>query len=137
MKDMEFAAITFKIKPGSEGQIREIFSGFKRASSAVVRDGDNHEVAHILGTALFIKDDIMVRVIQYEGNLEEIAKFMGRQEGVREAEQRLNAYLVEPRDTSTREGFMRFFRNCSMDRLSQFAAPTDVIIHALSESDRS
>lgn len=120
---MPFAAITFKIRPGTEDEVLKIFQNFRRASSPVVRNAAGEDVGLILGTALFLKDDTIVRVIQYEGELEDVARYMSTQEGVREAEEKLGEFLVKPRDSSTLEGFMEFFHDCSMRSIQQFSVP--------------
>ncbi|OLT26331.1 SchA/CurD [Actinomadura sp. CNU-125] len=116
---MPFAAITYDIKPGCEEEIAEIFGDFKRVRNPAVRDGSGREVGRVLGTALFIRDDTMVRFIQYEGGIEDVARFMAAQPGVREVERRLKPYLASPRDTDTVEGFVATFTESSMRCISQ------------------
>ncbi|GII80959.1 hypothetical protein Sru01_59410 [Sphaerisporangium rufum] len=113
---MPFAAITYRVKPGHEEQIAEIFSpaNFKRAQAPAPGEGQGAPAARILGTGLFIQDDIMVRAIQYEGELDAVARHMATQRGVREAEERIAPYLAEERDTSTVEGFLSYFRRSTM-----------------------
>ncbi|WP_328335976.1 MULTISPECIES: SchA/CurD-like domain-containing protein [unclassified Streptomyces] len=120
---MATAAITYKIKPGFEEEIAEIFSAssFKRAGSPIIRDEDGNEVGRITATSLFIKDDRMVRFITFEGTLEDVGRHMAGQDGVQEAEHKLAPYLAEPRDTTTVEGFLTYFRNSSMRVLSQLS----------------
>jgi SchA/CurD like domain len=127
---MAYAAITFNVRPGTEDRVDEIFAGFQRATSAVVEE-DGREVARILGTALFIKNTTLVRVIHYEGDLAAVSRFMGRQHGVREAERKLAEILETPRDSSTDDGFRDFFRNSSMRSIAQFSAPTELIVDTL------
>lgn len=124
---MPFAAITFKIKPGTADKVTEIFRDFKRASGPIVRDARGNEVARILGTALFLKDNTVVRISHYEGDLDAIIDFMGGQDGVRETESRLQEYLAEPRDTTTPEGFRRFFTSCAMPSLQQLSPPAEFL----------
>nr|BAJ52707.1 hypothetical protein [Streptomyces sp. TA-0256] len=118
---MATAAITYKIKPGFEEEIAAIFADFKRAGSPVMRDENGKEVGRIKATALFIKDDRMVRFIQFDGTLEDVGRHMAGQEGVKEAERKLAPYLAEPRDTTTVEGFLTYFRNSSMRCLSELS----------------
>ncbi|GAA3073233.1 SchA/CurD-like domain-containing protein [Streptomyces olivoverticillatus] len=118
---MPTAAITYKVKPGFEEEIAEIFADFKRASSPIMRDDSGKEIGRIQATALFIKDDRMVRFIRFDGTLDDVARHMAAQEGVKEAERRLAAYLAEPRDTSTVEGFLTYFRNSTMRCLSELS----------------
>ncbi|MFC4587951.1 SchA/CurD-like domain-containing protein [Sphaerisporangium corydalis] len=113
---MAFAAITYRVKPGYEKEIAEIFdpANFKRADTPNVRNDQGGQSARILGTGLFIQDDIMVRAIQYDGELEDVARHMASQRGVREAEERIAPYLAEERDTSSVEGFLSYFRKSTM-----------------------
>lgn len=118
---MPIAAITYDIKDGYEHEIAEVFSGFRRVGDPAVRDEQGREVGRILSTALFIKGDTMVRFLEYEGDLEEIARFMGRQPGVREVERKLAPYLSKPRDTGTVEGFVETFKRSTMHCISQLS----------------
>lgn len=124
---MPFAAITYKVKPGFDDEIAEIFANFKRANSPILHDEEGDEVGVILATGLFIKDDMMVRVIQYEGQLSDVARHMAVQDGVREAEQRLAPYLAEPRDSGTVDGFMHYFTNSTMRSIQQLGVPTEML----------
>lgn len=120
---MPFAAITYDIKDGYEEEIAEIFSSFRRVNSPVVRDAGGAETAKIISTAVFIRGATLVRVIQYEGDLTEVARFMAGQPGVREVEERLVPYLASPRDTGTVEGFVRTFTASTLRCISQLPPP--------------
>ncbi|MDH2427186.1 SchA/CurD-like domain-containing protein [Sphaerisporangium sp. TRM90804] len=123
---MAYAAITYRVRPGHEKEINEIFSGFTRPESPVLTDEDGKPSGLLLGTGLFLKDDVVVRVIHYEGSLEDVARHMSVQEGVREAERRLLPYLAAPRDTSTPQGFLEHFGTASMETVQQFSLPPHV-----------
>lgn len=115
---MPIAAITYNIKAGCEDEIAAIFTSYQRPASPAVRDGGGAEVARILGTAVFIKNDTMVRFIEYEGDLTAVAHFMAAQPGVREFERKIVPYLSKPRDTETVEGFVRTFTESTMRCIS-------------------
>lgn len=119
---MPFAAVTYRVKPGHEDEIAEIFQDFKRVDTPVLPGADGKAAGRLLGTAVFIKDDVMVRVIQYEGEFAAIAGHMARQQGVHTVEQRLAPYLAVERDTATPEGFRNYFRNATMRVLTQLSA---------------
>src|SRR2546422_10606821 len=106
---MPIAAIPYNIKPGHEDEIAEIFTNYKRPASPQVRDQAGAEVAKIIGTAVFIQDGTMVRFIEYEGDLEAVARFMAAQPGVREFERKIVPFLSKPRHTGTVEGFVHTF----------------------------
>ncbi|CAL9412620.1 MULTISPECIES: SchA/CurD-like domain-containing protein [Streptomyces] len=118
---MPFAAITYDIKAGYEKEISEIFGTFRRVGSPVVRDEAGGETARILSTAVFLRDATMVRLIEYEGDLDAVARHMARQPGVQEVERKLAPYLSRPRDTGTVEGFVATFRRSLLPCLAQMS----------------
>lgn len=77
----------------------------------------------ILATALFIRDDTMVRFIEYEGDLDAVIRHMAGQPGVREIERKLKPYLSKPRDTDTVDGFVATFKRSMLRPISQLAVP--------------
>jgi len=117
---MPIAAISYDIKGGFEDEIAEIVGGFTRPRSSSVGDEAGAEVARIVSTAVFIRDDTMVRFIEYEGDLDAVARFMARQAGVQDFERRIVPYLAAARDTGTAEGFVRTFTDSTMRCLAQF-----------------
>ncbi|GAA2637595.1 SchA/CurD-like domain-containing protein [Dactylosporangium fulvum] len=121
---MPYAAITYEVKPGHEDEIADIFARFKRVDTPVLRDEDGREAGRLLGTAVFIKDTVMVRVIHYEGDFAAIGRHMGRQEGVHLLERELAPFLAARRDTGSAEGFQQYFRNAAMRCISQLSADT-------------
>ncbi|MFD8145411.1 SchA/CurD-like domain-containing protein [Streptomyces sp. NPDC059708] len=120
---MPYAAITYDVKPGHEAEITEIFSHFKRADTPVLRDESGEEAGRLLGTAVFIKDGLLVRVIHYEGDIKDVGRHMSRQPGVHILEEKLKPYLASPRDTGTPEAFQRHFAGSLMHCISQLSAP--------------
>lgn len=121
---MPYAAITYRVKPGHEDEIAEIFAGFQRVDTPVLRDARNVQVGRLLGTAVFIKDEIMVRVIHYEGDFAAIGRHMANQRGVHLLEEKLAPYLAETRDARTEAGFGEYFRNAAMRCISQLSVDT-------------
>ncbi|SEK73932.1 SchA/CurD-like domain-containing protein [Nonomuraea pusilla] len=121
---MPYAAITYRVKPGHEEEIAEIFAGFQRVDSPVFTGDDGAAAGRLLGTAVFLKDDVLVRVIHYEGEFAAIARHMAGQRGVHLIEQRLAPYLQEQRDTSDEAGFSRYFRDAVMRCISQLSVQT-------------
>jgi len=116
---MAYAAITYRVQPGHEAEINEIFGGFQRADSPVLRDEQgnrpgccSHRTVH-QGR----RDD---PIIHYDGRLEDVARHMPRS-GVHEAERRLAPYLAESRDTETPEGFITHFDAATMHCVSSSA----------------
>lgn len=118
---MPFAAITYDVKPGFETEITEVFRGFRRVRTPVVADASGRPEATILSTAVFIRDATLVRVIEYEGDLDAVARFMASQPGVRDFEERIRPYLSRPRDTATTEGFVATFHRSLLNPVVQFS----------------
>lgn len=121
---MPFAAITYRVKPGHEDEIAEIFAGFQRVDTPTLLAEDGVQAGRLLGTAVFIKDDVMVRVIHYEGDFAAVARHMARQRGVHLVEDKLARYLAVQRDTSTPEAFGAYFRDATMRCVSQLSVDT-------------
>lgn len=126
---MPFAAITYRVKPGHEDKIAEIFARFQRVDSPILRDEQDTQAGRLLGTAVFIKDDVMVRVIHYEGDFGAVAAHMGRQRGVHLIEEELAPYLATQRETATQDGFMVYFRDAVMRCISQLSVDTHPAVH--------
>ncbi|MFF9812502.1 SchA/CurD-like domain-containing protein [Streptomyces sp. NPDC014006] len=118
---MPFAAITYDIKPGHERELTEIFGSFRRVKGSRVEDASGQEAGTILATAVFLRDDTLVRVIEYTGDLEAVARHMAMQPGVREVERKLKPYLTRPRDTDTVEGFVATFRRSLLNTVAQIS----------------
>ncbi|MEO3885624.1 SchA/CurD-like domain-containing protein [Nonomuraea sp. B5E05] len=121
---MPYAAITYPVKPGHEDEIAEIFAAFQRVPTPVLVDDEGKEAGRLVGTAVFIKGEVMIRVIHYEGDLVHVARNMARHKGVHELEAKLAPYLAETRDTGTPEAFGRYFSNATMRCISQLSADT-------------
>lgn len=126
---MSFAAIIYRVKPGHEDEIAEIFARFQRVDSPILRDEQDVQAGRLLGTAVFIKDDVIVRVIHYEGDFSAVAAHMGRQRGVHLIEEELAPYLATQRETSTQEGFVVYFRDAVMRCISQLSLDTHPAVH--------
>lgn len=121
---MPYAAIMYRVKPGHEDEIAEIFAGFQRVDTPIFRDESGRETGKLLGTAVFIKDDVMMRVIHYDGDFAAIARHMAGQRGVHLIEEQLAPFLERRRDTSTAEGFGSYFRDATMRCISQLSVET-------------
>lgn len=120
---MPFVAITYDIKGGHEDQVAEVFRNFQRPGSAVVPGADGKQAGRMLATALFIRDSLLVRFIEYEGDLDAVLRHIAGQPGIQEVERKLKPYLRSPRDTSTVEGFIGTFKNSMLRCISQLAVP--------------
>jgi len=121
---MPYAAITYRVKPGHEDEIAEIFAKFQRVNRPEYQGDNGEQAGRLLGTAVFIKDDVVVRVIHYEGEFAAIGKHMGAQKGVHLIEDALAPFLAEQRDTTTKEGWGSYFKDATMRCISQLSVDT-------------
>lgn len=116
---MPYAAIMYRVKPGHDDEIAEIFANFQRMDTPVFRDASGAAAGRLLGTAVFIKEDIVVRIIHYDGDFSAIGRHVASQPGVHVIEDKLQPYLQQQRDTDTTEGFQAYFREAAMRRISE------------------
>jgi SchA/CurD like domain-containing protein len=123
---MPYAAITYDVKPGHEDEIAELFAGFQRADTPIMRNEAGEEVGRLVGTAVFIRGGTLVRFIHYEGDFIAVAKHMGQQKGVHLIEEKLQPLLATPRDTSTPEKFREHFVKSLMRCISQISTEREV-----------
>lgn len=121
---MPFAAITYRVKPGNEDAIAEIFASFQRVDRPDFSDEQGDAAGRLLGTAVFIKDDVMVRIIHYEGDFAWVGRHMAAQKGVHLIEDALQPYLAEERDTAAPAAFGAYFRDATMRCISQLSIDT-------------
>ncbi|HEV2372375.1 MAG TPA: SchA/CurD-like domain-containing protein [Streptosporangiaceae bacterium] len=120
---MPYAAITYNIKPGFEDEIAEVFARFQRVTSPVLKDEAGREVGKLKGTGVFIRDGVLVRFIDYDGEIEDVGRHMSEHPGVHSIEEALKPYLSEPRDTATPERFRAYFAKSLMRCIQQFSGP--------------
>jgi hypothetical protein len=120
---MPFVAITYNIKGGHEDKVAEVFSDFQRPDSADVPGADGKPAGRILATAVFIRDSLLVRFIEYDGDLDAVAMFMATRPGVQEVERKLKPYLSVPRDTATVDGFVQTFKSSMLRCITQLSVP--------------
>jgi hypothetical protein len=115
---MPYAAVTYRVKPGHEEEIAAIFAGFRpMADPSMVRE-DGSAAGRLLGTAVFIKDDVVVRVVHYEGDFAAVGQKVGAQRGTHLIEEQLAPFLAAGRETRSEEGFATYFRDATMRCIS-------------------
>jgi hypothetical protein len=112
----QFFALIWKVKPGSEPAVRELFAGYGRPDP-VVKDAEGNVKGRLVGTQVFMKDNTVVRVMEIEGSFPDVAAHLSRQPAIRELESQLDAHLETPRDMSDPAGARKFFMNAMMDCL--------------------
>ncbi|WP_433336584.1 TcmI family type II polyketide cyclase [Spirillospora sp. CA-294931] len=100
---MERHAIMFKIKPGSQDKVAELLAGYA-PPEWTAPDGTK-----LLNTSIFMKDDLVVRMIEIEGSLPGLMQHLAAQPTIQRVEREISEHLVEERDASSPEGARDFF----------------------------
>src|SRR5215208_4896079 len=102
-------ALLYKLKPGTEDDVRDLFANSGRPDHEV-KDDAGAIVGKLLTTLVFVGEETAVRVIEVDGDLRQVSRHMGRQPVVAAFEQEIEQYLAEPRDMRSPEGAQEFFR---------------------------
>jgi len=111
-----YFAITWTVKPGSEDKVKEAFANYGRPDHDV-KDADGNVVGKLVSTQVFMKGNRIVRAIEFEGSIMDLAPHMGRQPAIIALENEIDKYLEEPRDMSTPEGARKYFMETAMETL--------------------
>jgi hypothetical protein len=109
----QFYALTWKVKPGTEQAVADLFQNSGRPDHTI-RGEDGSVIGKLLSTLVFMQNNTVVRVIEFEGEFRDVARHMGQQQEVQDLERALDGYLETPRDMRTPEGVQKFFREASM-----------------------
>jgi hypothetical protein len=109
-------ALMWDVKPGSEEAVQELFKNYGRPDP-IVRDEEGNEKGRLLSTIVFMKGQTIVRAVEIEGGLPDVAAHLGRQPEIQELEEKLDPHLAEARDMSDPEGARKFFIESIMQTL--------------------
>jgi hypothetical protein len=109
----EHLALIWNVKKGTEEEVADLFKDY-HAPEYIARDEEGNEVGRLISTQVFMRDNTVVRVIEFEGPMPVISKHMSQQKGIKELEDKLDDYLEVPRDMTTPEGVRAFFMSTGM-----------------------
>lgn len=109
----EHLALIWNVKKGTEDEVADLFKDY-HAPEYIARDEEGNEVGRLISTQVFMRENTVVRVIEFEGPMPVISKHMSQQKGIKELEDKLDDYLEEPRDMTTPEGVRAFFMSTGM-----------------------
>jgi L-rhamnose mutarotase len=113
---MERYAITFNCKPGTEQEVAKIFEEYDRPVPHIDDD------AQLLNTTIFMHGNVIVRVLEVEGDLIKVVRHLSQQPAIQEVEAKLTPFMEEERDMSTPEGARDFFMKAMMTRVTHRVA---------------
>lgn len=116
---MQRFAITFRVKPESVDTVRELLANYE-PPEWVTPDG-----TQLLGTSIFMKDDVVVRVMDIDGNLPSVMAHLAKQPSIQALERELDKHLAQPRDISSPEGAKAFFGRAMMQHVTTRVAAVE------------
>ncbi|GAA0436560.1 hypothetical protein Aca07nite_17200 [Actinoplanes capillaceus] len=111
---MQRYAVMFRIRPGTEDKVRDLLATYA-PPEWVTPDG-----TRLLSTSIFMKDGLVIRMIEIDGNLPSVMAHLGRQPSVQKLERELDQYLADghQRDVSSPDGARAFFQRALMEHVT-------------------
>ncbi|MFD8870071.1 SchA/CurD-like domain-containing protein [Streptomyces sp. NPDC059590] len=101
-------ALTFTVKPGSEGSVAKILADYAAPEARV----DEH--TRLCRTSLFMSGNRVVRAVEVKGDLVAALRHVARQPEVRAVEEAINPHLEEDRDLDDPEAARAFFMRAAL-----------------------
>ncbi|MEU8777701.1 SchA/CurD-like domain-containing protein [Streptomyces sp. NPDC048606] len=121
-------ALTFTVKPGSEGKVAQILSSYASPEARV----DDH--TRLCRTSLFMHGNRVVRAVEVQGDLMAALRHVSEQPEVRAVEHAINPYLEQDRDLADPESARMFFMRAALPAVHHLAEqgrpPQEVRRHA-------
>jgi hypothetical protein len=114
---MERHALTFRIRPGSEPDVAKLLAGYRAPSLRI------DDETRLVGTAVFMKDDLVVRAVEVDGDISKVAPHLARDEVIQEVERALVPHLTEPYDPADPAQRGKFFAQRMMERVVHRESP--------------
>jgi hypothetical protein len=109
----EHWAVMWTVRPGTEEAVEELFRNYGTPEH-VFRAEDGSEEGRLIATQVYMKDNTIVRVMEFEGDHATLVRHLQSQPVVRELESKLDPYLETPRDMSSPEAAAAFFKRTAM-----------------------
>lgn len=113
---MERYALYFTCKPGTEEEVAKILGSYDRPVPYIDED------ARLLNTSIFMHGNVVVRVLDIEGDLIKVIRHLSQQPEIQAVEEQLTPYLTESRDMSSPESARDFFMKAMMTRVTHRVA---------------
>jgi hypothetical protein len=123
----EIAAFRHQIKPGKAEEIAEVFQQLPKAEDPALRDRTGDVTGAILGVALFLHGDSIVRAVRYQGSFEDLGRFMADWPQRPILEQKLAPYLDEE-PARDRDEFLANFQANALRRISSLTTHDHVAV---------
>ena len=119
----QFQALAWKIKPGSEQTVADLFAK-SGVPDHIIKGPDGSVKGRLLQTMVLMKDNYVIRVIEFDAEMRDLINHMRQQQEVKDLEREFEKYLEVPRDMSTPDGAQKFFREAGMRVVLSRKTPT-------------
>ena len=110
----QVAAIAWTFRRACRNEVENLLLRYPPPDSLQITDDDGNVVGRMLATAVFLRDNLVVRVMEFEGPLPELLRQKSMESTHAEIDRALQQYLEKPADLSTPEGFRTFFADSAM-----------------------
>jgi hypothetical protein len=105
-------ALCFRIRPGTEEKVAALLANY--TAPALEIDGNTR----LLATTVFLKETLVVRLIEIEGDLGLVARHLSADPNIQRVERELSQYLEEPYDTTDPQARRTFFTTRLMQQVT-------------------
>ena len=109
----QFSALIRKIRPGSADEVEQLLKSSGRPDP-IIRGEDGTEKGRLLSTMVFMTEDVVVRVIEYEGETRDVAQHIAKQRPIVDLEDRLEHHVDKSADFDAPGGAEQYFRETMM-----------------------
>ncbi len=113
---LERYALYFTVKPGHEEAVAKILQDYDRPAPYI------DETSRLLSTTIFMRGNIVVRILDIEGDLITVARHLSQEPAIQAVEEALTPHLEEERDMSSQESASAFFAKAMMTRVTHRVA---------------
>lgn len=81
-------ALAFRVRPGTETEVAALLADYQPPELEI------DENTRLLGTAVFMQGDLVIRVMDVEGDLATVGRHLSQDPGIRKVEDALSQYLA-------------------------------------------
>lgn len=113
--------LSFPIQPGARAQVQEILASYGRPNPGQAAGGGQRPL--LQRTSVFLTEARVLRVMDVAGELADVLRYLAAQPQIRAVEEKLNAYLTEPRDLDDPDGLRAFIRGAALYPVIQRVTP--------------
>jgi hypothetical protein len=116
----------FRVRPDAVEATEKLLSSYAPPQPEI------DENTRLLSTSVFMKDGLVVRMIEFEGDFARVMAHLSRDPSIQRVERELDGYLVEEdrRDMSTPTGAREFFARAMMKTVTTRVPDNYVAVRA-------